>query len=120
MWTIEQSASRSAIFVGITAHTSGTISCGLKVRQARLQFCAAAGNVIFESYRDTVDVMASGASGDRAAVVPGDGAGAAIADAGDWNTAHLEVSSTGTDHLATVGCGVAQANDLTHIRLQVG
>jgi hypothetical protein len=39
------------------------------------------------------------------------GAGRCVADARDRNTAHFEVSSTGTNDLATVGGGVAQSND---------
>jgi hypothetical protein len=50
----------------------------------------------------------------RAAIVTRDRATAGVAHARHWHAMNLEVGGTAADHLAAVGGGIAQPDDVSH------
>lgn len=78
-------------------------SVGAKLWRARQQRRAAAGLVALVSDRDTADLVARVAFGDRAAVVALDGATALVPNTGDGDAADLEMRGGYADDLATRG-----------------
>lgn len=82
--------------------------------EARDELCSAAETIAIECDVPPADRVVWGSADDRAAGVSGDGATACVANTGHGNPPDFEVGGAGADHLAAVGRGIAEADDVFH------
>ena len=90
------------------------MSAGTKYPTAGFKLGATTGHIVLEGDRNTIDVVPLRTADDLSVGVTGNRTTARIANTSDGNASHGKVGCPDTDHLATMGSGIAQSNHFAH------